>query len=197
MKTLLIMRHAKSSWKEPDQKDEKRPLSKKGKKQAAQMGSLLKNENILPDMIISSSVNRAEQTTKLVVENSNYQGEVLYLDRLFMAEVDVIYDVLKLLPDQADCVLLIGHNPGLEGLLQILTGKVESLPTAAIASLSLPINSWKEINDDTHAKLNDLWRPKEIERSKDEKEKAKEDKVTSKGDKEKSKGDKEKSKKDK
>lgn len=168
------------------------------------MGSLLMNENILPDMIISSSVNRAEQTTKLVVENSNYQGEVLYLDRLFMAEVDVIYDVLKLLPDQADCVLMIGHNPGLEGLLQILTKKVESLPTAAIASLSLPINSWKEINKDTHAKLNELWQPKEIEKSKDEKEtskgdkdKSKDEKETPKGDKDKSKRDKEKSKKDK
>ncbi len=163
MKTLLLMRHAKSSWKDSKQKDKDRPLSKRGKKNAIQIGELIKDRELIPELLLSSSAKRARETTELVVGASGYTSEVTYLDHLFMAEPDVILDALRLLPDTTERVLVVGHNPGLESLLQILTGQIESLPTAALACLFLPVKSWKEINKDTEASLGELWRPKDLE----------------------------------
>ena len=163
MKTLLLMRHAKSSWKDADIKDRKRPLSKRGKRNAPQMGELLKEKELLPQLILASSAVRARQTAELLAEASGYQGDIRYLDDLYMAEADEYLDELKKLPDNLERVMLIGHNPGLESLLPMLTGRVESLPTAAIAHLTLPISNWKELSKKTKAELVELWRPKELE----------------------------------
>jgi len=163
MKTLLLMRHAKSSWKDQDLKDRKRPLSKRGKRNAPQMGELLQEKELLPQLILASSALRARQTAELFAEASKYQGDIRYLDDLYMAEADEYLDELKKLPDDLERVMIIGHNPGLESLLPMLTGRVESLPTAAIAHMTLPISNWKELNKKTKAELIELWRPKELE----------------------------------
>jgi phosphohistidine phosphatase len=79
-----------------------------------------------------------------------------------MAEAETYRAHLKALPDTLERVLLIGHNPGLESLLQMLSGRVESLPTAVIAYISLPITSWSEITDSTEGELIEIWRPKDL-----------------------------------
>ncbi|HEX9013214.1 MAG TPA: histidine phosphatase family protein [Anaerolineaceae bacterium] len=162
MKTLLIMRHAKSSWKDKDLKDRKRPLSKRGKRNAPQMGELIKEKELVPQMIISSDTIRSHQTEELFAQTSGFSGEVKYMDKLYMAEADEYLDALKDIPDEMERVMIIGHNPGLESLLPLLTKRVESLPTAAVAHLVLPIEHWKDINKHTKAELVDLWRPKEL-----------------------------------
>lgn len=163
MKTLLIMRHAKSSWKDKDLKDRKRPLSKRGKRNAPQMGELIKEKELVPQMIISSDTIRSHQTEELFAQTSGFSGEVKYMDKLYMAEADEYLDALKDIPDEMERVMIIGHNPGLESLLPLLTKRVESLPTAAVAHLVLPIDHWKELNKHTKADLVALWRPKELE----------------------------------
>lgn len=168
MKTLILMRHAKSSWKHPELKDHERGLNKRGKKEAPQMGILLKDNELVPQRILSSTAERSRMTAQAVVEAMHYTGDVSYLDALYMAEPEIYLELLSLMPDDVERILVIGHNPGLEGLLQILSGRVESLPTSAVAYLSLPIRSWKEVRDHEEAgELVALWTPHDV---KDEKE---------------------------
>lgn len=168
MKTLILMRHAKSSWKHPEIKDHERSLNKRGKKDAPRMARLLADNELVPQRILSSTAERSRMTADAVIEVTKFSGDVSYLDALYMAEPDVYLELLSLMPDNFERILVIGHNPGLEGLLQILSGRVESLPTAAVAYLSLPIHSWKEIRaHDNPGELIALWVPRDM---KDDKE---------------------------
>lgn len=161
MKTLLLMRHAKSSM-DGKMGDRERPLSKRGKKNAERMGELLLDEKVKPDYILVSNAERARQTAELVIDAMKYQGDRCYLTRLYMAEVDVYVHEIQQLDDEASVVLVIGHNPALETLLQMISGKVESLPTGAIAQLRLPIDRWEAFNLEMPAELVAFWRPKDV-----------------------------------
>ena len=162
MKTLILMRHAKSSWKEPELTDHERPLNKRGEKDAPRMGRLLKEKKLLPDHIYSSTAVRARQTVAGVGDKGGYKHEVDYVDNLYMAEPSAIIDVLKGASDDFKSILVVGHNPGMEGLVQILSRKVESLPTGAIARIALPIDHWQELTVTTEGKLKSVFRPREI-----------------------------------
>jgi phosphohistidine phosphatase len=163
MKTLLLMRHAKSSWKEPKMKDRERPVNKRGRKTTPRMGELLKEAELVPQVIYSSSAVRARQTVEMLISACGFTGDIKYFDSFYMAEPEVYLKRLRKLPDDIERVMVIGHNPGLEALMQILSGKVEALPTASIAYLSLPITNWKDLYEDTKGELIEVWRPKEIE----------------------------------
>ena len=161
MKTLIIMRHAKSSMDEKVE-DRLRSLSKRGKKNAERMSELLKDEKVTPDLILASNAIRARQTAELVIEAIKFQGDRSYLNRLYMAEVEIYAQEIMHTHDEVNTLMVIGHNPALESLLQMTTNKVESLPTSAIAQLKLPIDSWKDFRLETHAELVNFWRPKEL-----------------------------------
>ncbi len=160
MKTLLLMRHAKSNWKK-ELTDIERPLSPRGEKDAPAMGRLLKKKGLVPDLILTSPAVRARLTAEEVAKKSHYEKDILCIDKLYMAEAPEVIGALTSLPDEVNCVLLIGHNPGLEYTLQLLTGKIQSLPTATIACISLPVNHWSELNGDTRGELEKVWRPKD------------------------------------
>jgi phosphohistidine phosphatase len=162
MKTLLLMRHGKSSWKDSSLPDYERPLKKRGKKDSAKMGKLLMEENILPKLILCSSAKRARQTAEILMEESHFSGKIKYLESFYMSEPETYVEKLRKLSDTAS-VMIIAHNPGLETFLQMLVDEIDSLPTAAIAQLELPINEWKELDGDTHANLINLWKPRELE----------------------------------
>ncbi len=162
MKTLLLMRHAKSSWKDHDLEDHLRPLNKRGKKDAPMMGLLLREKELVPQEILSSTAERARQTADAVVETSGYTGNIQYLESFYLGEPENYLDVLRFLPDEIERIMIIGHNPGLEGLLQILTGGMEPLSTAAIAYAVLPIKHWSELSDATEGDLIELWRPRDL-----------------------------------
>jgi phosphohistidine phosphatase len=162
MKTLLLMRHAKSNWKETDLADHERPLNNRGQKDAPRMGSILLDRELVPQQLLSSSALRARETAEAVAKVSGFQGEIGYLDRLYLAEAEEYMTVLRELQDTIERVMVIGHNPGLETLLQLLTNRTESLPTAVIAHLILPIQHWNELTSNTQGELIDIWRPKEL-----------------------------------
>jgi phosphohistidine phosphatase len=203
MKTLLLMRHAKSSWKIKDIPDHERPLTKRGRKDAPRIGSLLADQELVPQLILSSSALRARQTAELVAETSGYTEEVLSQDRLYMAEVEEYFSILHGLSDNIERVMVIGHNPGIETLLQVLSNRIESLPTAVLAHIVLPLDEWQDLNKDVQGELIQIWRPKELVEESDGEEKIEEKKEKVKGKektkaKEKSQGKaKEKKKKDK
>lgn len=162
MKTLLLMRHAKSSWKDHGLKDVERPLNKRGKNDAPLMGKLLKEKELTPQLILSSPAERASATAKALSEHCGYKGKIKYLDSFYLGEPSAYLKALHKISDEIERVMVIGHNPGLEGLLQLLSHQVESLPTAAIAHLALPIAHWKKLDDKTEGELVGLWRPREL-----------------------------------
>ena len=165
MKTLLILRHAKSSWDDGSLDDRERPLNARGMRDAPRMGDLLRDESLVPDVIITSDAVRAHTTALAVAEAVGYTREVVVDPRLYHASPRDVFAVLNTVPDgSAQVVLIVGHNPGLEDLLEQLTGQRHDLPTAALARLALPIDSWDELDATTREPLVDIWRPRELAR---------------------------------
>lgn len=163
MKTLLLMRHAKSSFKEGEIPDFERPLSKRGEKDAPRMGKLLKDKNLTPDLILSSTAQRASQTAEQVADKCKYEREIVFVNDFYLGEPDAYLNTLRDLDEEStDVVLVIGHNPGLESLLQLMTDKVASLPTSAIAHLEVPIRNWKSLSNEIIARLEHLWLPRDL-----------------------------------
>jgi phosphohistidine phosphatase len=162
MKTLLLMRHAKSTWKHHDLEDHERPLNKRGKKDIILMGKLIQEKELLPQIILCSSAVRAHATAEGLTESSDYKGKITYLDSFYLAEPHAYIEELCKLPDNVERVMVIGHNPGIEGLVQILSGQVESLSTAAIAYLVMPIQKWSDLNGESRGELVELWRPRDL-----------------------------------
>jgi phosphohistidine phosphatase len=163
MKTLLILRHAKSSWKEEGMADHDRPLNKRGKRDAPRMGKLLRESDLAPDLIISSTAKRARKTASKVAKKCEYEGVIELTGELYLAPPQNYLQVLRNVPDQYDRVMVVGHNPGLEDLLSVLTGANTPLPTAALAQVELPIAQWQELDGTVEGDLRDLWLPKELD----------------------------------
>lgn len=162
MKTLLILRHAKSSWHNANLSDHERPLNERGKADAPRMGKLLRQEDLVPDLIISSSAERALATAEAVALACGYEGEIEVTRQLYHAYPDTYREVLHARGGQYPCVMVVGHNPGIEVLVEELTGQTELMPTAALAQIHLDISHWTDLTEERPGKLVNLWRPKEL-----------------------------------
>ncbi len=162
-KTLMLLRHAKSSWKDPGCSDHDRPLNKRGQKAAPRMGQLLRQQKLVPDRIVSSTAVRARATARAVAEESGVEGEVQLSPELYLAAPASYIDVLRRLNGDLERVLAVGHNPGIESLLARLTGQERAMPTAALAVISLAIESWDELSVHAAGELVCFWRPKELD----------------------------------
>lgn len=162
VKTLLILRHAKSSWKDTSLDDIDRPLNKRGRRDAPRMGKLIRKENLLPDLIVSSNARRARETVEYIIQEADYHGDILWREALYAASPEAYIQALRELPDMYERVMVVGHNPGLEELIAMLTDSWESMPTAALAQLSLDVASWSDVGYDPVGKLIKVWRPKEL-----------------------------------
>jgi len=162
MKTLLILRHAKSSWASPTIADHDRPLNARGNADAPRIGELIKNQDLIPDLILCSTAKRAHKTADKVAHNCGYEGEVMRVGELYLATTDIYLKVLSELEDDHSRVMVVGHNPGLEDLSETLTGQFETLPTAALVQTSLAIEHWHELDKSVEGKLVNIWRPREL-----------------------------------
>ena len=162
MKTLLIMRHGKSSWKNKDLEDHERPLAKRGLRDSRLIGEIIQEKELIPQKILVSSAVRTTQTAQIFCETIGYQGEISALDSLYLAESDAYIAELKKLPDSIERVMVVGHNPGLEYLLQELSGRIEALTTGVLAFVSLTIDHWADLDGQVSGELIELWRPKEL-----------------------------------
>lgn len=162
MKTVLILRHAKSSWASATLPDHDRPLNKRGQRDAPRIGRLLRDEDLVPDLILTSSAVRARTTAHLVAEASDYDGPIKQFRSFYLAGTPAFVHALRRLSDDYDRVLVVAHNPGLEELLAELTGEDARLPTAALAVVALPIERWQELRGSGQGRLLALWRPREL-----------------------------------
>jgi phosphohistidine phosphatase len=161
MKTLFLLRHAKSSWKDDNLEDFERPLKKRGLGDAQLMGKLLRQREIGLDQVISSSAERARQTTQLALMSAGLQVEVRYDDRIYEAGMRRLLTLISRLDNQANSVMLVGHNPGFEELLKTLTGEVHSMPTATLAGIEFDVDDWSQVKART-GRLTLLLTPKEL-----------------------------------
>jgi len=162
MKNLLLMRHAKSSWKDDSLEDHQRPLKKRGRKDSKRIAKVIQKSNLVPDLILSSSAVRSRETVEIVVQTLDYHNTIAFSDELYMGEPDDFIHALRDLSKELNTVMIVGHNPGLEAYLQIIDGEIESVPTAGLGHLVLAIDDWKEISLDTMGDLIGFWRPKDL-----------------------------------
>lgn len=162
MKTLYLLRHAKSSWDDASLKDFDRPLNNRGQKTAPKMGAFMRKQKIKPDIVISSPAVRASQTTELVREAAGLTAPLHFEAEIYEATPQRLLTIVQGIDDQMKSAMLVGHNPGFEELLAALTGESKRMPTAALACIELDVPRWSEVASGS-GKLSWLTRPKDLE----------------------------------
>ena len=166
MKTLLLLRHAKSSWDDPALADHERPLNARGEKDAPRVGQLARDEGLVPDLIVSSDAIRARLTAEAIADATG--GQILVDPRLYHASATEILAAVRSVVEHSvvkhdvGTVMIVGHNPGLEELIALLTEELEHLPTAALAKIALPIERWSSLDTEIRGTLVGVWRPREM-----------------------------------
>lgn len=148
MKTLFILRHAKSSWENAALADFERPLNPRGLEAAAFMGNLIRENQIQPDVILSSPAKRAKQTALLIKETAKLEKEIRYEEKIYEASPLILLKIISKIENENETALLVGHNPGLEGLIKLLTGENQAMPTAGFAKINLQIEDWNDAAPD-------------------------------------------------
>jgi phosphohistidine phosphatase len=148
MKTLLILRHAKAVPKDPSISDHDRPLDKVGEDDALHLGKLIKEKDIIPSSIISSTALRAKTTAEFVAKGCNHKGDIAVDQSLYEAKPKDYLAILEKLSDRYSNVLIVGHNPAVEDTIQMLTdiSHVSSIPPCTLAHLILPIEKWSDLS---------------------------------------------------
>ncbi|MCY3698722.1 MAG: histidine phosphatase family protein [Gemmatimonadetes bacterium] len=162
MKTLLILRHAKSSWDQPGLRDHDRPLNPRGRRDAPRMGRFLAERDLVPDRIVSSTAVRARTTAELAAAEFGEEVEIETTHDLYGASPDGYIEVAEAMGGTAERLMLVGHNPGITSLVWHLTGEGEYMPTAALAAVELDIEDWSELGSARRGRLAGLWRPKAL-----------------------------------
>ncbi len=149
MKTLYIIRHAKSSWHHPNLKDDNRPLNERGKRDAPFMANLLFEKGIKSELLISSTAVRANATADFF-EDKLLIGKYILNQNLYLAGIQELLKILSGNFETINSIMIVGHNPGLTDLIEFLTNQFfDNLPTCGIVCIELDIESWKEINKGT------------------------------------------------
>ncbi|MCD4789560.1 MAG: phosphohistidine phosphatase SixA [Bacteroidales bacterium] len=149
MKTLYIVRHAKSSWDYPELSDHERPLLEKGKKRTKLVAGYLQENNIRIDRIISSHAVRAFETSKIIAAEISYpEDEIRIFEDIYFGDVDKLFDHLFKLPEEIQSVMLVGHNPTFTYFANsFLKKEIEWLPTSGIVCIEFKTDKWEKLHN--------------------------------------------------
>ncbi|MGI9289884.1 MAG: SixA phosphatase family protein [Gammaproteobacteria bacterium] len=144
---LILLRHAKSSWDNPNLRDFDRPLNKRGQRDAPSMGVLLKNNDIRPDVIISSDAKRAQTTARLVAAEIGYPDDDIRLNNaLYLSSPNTMLDVLASEAANDKNVMLVAHNPGMTDLANYLSdARIDNLPTCGVFMVTQDNDNWQQM----------------------------------------------------
>ena len=154
MKTLFLIRHAKSSWDDTALPDKDRPLDDRGKRDAPKMGKRLEKRDVKPDLILSSPAIRALTTAQIIAKKLDYKRkDIVVDDRLYAGEADDLLNVIHKLGNKAERVMLFGHNPELTEFAGRLSSEITHMPTCAVAELPFRAKSWAHIDKAKRAKV--------------------------------------------
>ena len=162
MKRLILLRHAKSGWGAASLADFDCPLNERGLRAAPLVGRFMRKRKLAPDLVLCSPAERARQTAALVAEAAKLAAPIRYDERIYEATPARLAEVVSQVEEGADEILLVGHNPGLEGLLEMLSGESRSFPTAALACVALDIEKWSKLREGA-GRVELFVKPKEIE----------------------------------
>ncbi len=162
-RTLFLVRHAKSSWLNPQLSDFERPLNDRGMTNAPFMGEFMRKQKLVPTLIVSSPATRARQTAELFKEGGHFDAEIHFDPRIYEASTMTLGEVISEFPDRFEKVLLVGHNPGMEGFVRFVSERDEPIPTAAVAVVDLDLKHWNDIHAGC-CTLRQIYRPKELTR---------------------------------
>jgi phosphohistidine phosphatase len=150
MKTLYIVRHAKSSWDDSELSDFERPLNERGKRDAPDMGERLHERGLKPDGVISSPARRAFSTAKRICKVLGFNKEKIRTDRrLYHADDEMMLSVLREVKSDLNVVMFFGHNPGLTDFVNSVAGEemnIDNVPTCGVVAFSFEVNSWSDVN---------------------------------------------------
>ncbi|HJW41239.1 MAG TPA: histidine phosphatase family protein [Rhizomicrobium sp.] len=174
MKRLLLLRHAKAVPAEPGMEDHERGLLPRGRQDALKIGRYLAKEDLEPEVILASTSRRTAETTDLLTGELPGTQRVDYLEGLYLAEPEVILSIVRLAPDKAASLMVVGHNPGLEHVATFLAREPvkrkerdrfdaieEKFPTAALAVLEFDVARWRDVAAGEGA-LKDFVRPRDL-----------------------------------
>ena len=171
-KRLILLRHAKSAWDNPSLADFERPLSNRGRKAAPLIGAYLERKGLVPGLVLSSSANRAVETLDLASASWQTKPAIRKLKSLYLAMPREMLRRVQAIGPEPDCVMLVGHNPGIADLANWLCSSGEiaqraslsrKFPTGAVAVIEFDVQDWAEVDAETGA-LIDFATPKQIER---------------------------------
>jgi phosphohistidine phosphatase len=148
MKTLCLIRHAKSSWNDEYVEDFERLLNQRGLNDAPEMGKRLMQIGFRPDLVVSSPAFRAMSTARRIARELAYDAQQIVADtRIYDASLNRLIEVVQGLPDEADTIALIGHNPGMHRLGHHLTGMApEEFPTCAVFMIDFTVSTWSDVS---------------------------------------------------
>ncbi|MEM8736002.1 MAG: histidine phosphatase family protein [Planctomycetota bacterium] len=167
MKTLILMRHAKSDWKDPELSDHDRPLNARGRRSAPLIGEQLASHDRIPEFILASSAARVQETVALLRDTfrdaAGDPPEVQTESSLYLASASEILSHISVLHDAWNQVLVCGHNPGMNGLACHFAQDSFDFPTAATLVLRTPSISWKDALREDEWTLEHFWKPRELE----------------------------------
>ena len=160
-RVLLLLRHAKSSWKNKELDDHDRPLNKRGKRDAIKMGKYLKKINMIPNAIVTSSALRTVETTSLVCRHCDYDRLVEINFTFHKNGVDSYIQAISQTSVDTAILLLIGHNPDLEELVSVLTHRSIKMTTCTLVQINLYMPSWNNIisQHDFRSEIVNVWKP--------------------------------------
>jgi phosphohistidine phosphatase len=154
MKTLFLVRHAKSSWDDTTLPDKDRPLDDRGKRDAPKMGKRLAKRGVKPDLILSSPAMRAFTTAEIIARKLDYKRkDIVVDDRLYASAADELLNVIHRLDDELERVMLFGHNPEVTELAHRLSSEIMHMPTCAVAKFTFSAKSWSGIGKTKLAKV--------------------------------------------
>lgn len=162
MRKLLLLRHAKSSWDDETLSDHDRPLSSRGERDAPRMGTLLAEKQLVPDLILTSTACRARTTAHAVAQAAGFDSHLVETEALYHSSPGQILSVLNGQASDESCVMLVGHNPGMEMLASNLANRHEIFPTAAIGAFECDVADWSSFELGDSVRVIGIWRPKEL-----------------------------------
>ena len=161
MKTLVLLRHAKAEDGNAGLPDFDRALNDRGRKEAQAVGTFIRKQNLALELVLSSPAQRARETAALVLASADQDVEVRYDQCIYEAGPLRLLEAVTQIEDERSMVLLVGHNPGMEELLQLLTDRVEHMATGALAKIDLQAASWSKVLEDKSS-LDWIVKPKEL-----------------------------------
>lgn len=164
MKTLWLLRHAKSSWSDATLDDHERPLNKQGRGAALAVGKFIKQTKLQPDLVLCSTALRVRETFEIISGVVRLNAKVEYHHSLYLSDRSRLIEHISSLSESLNTIMLVGHNPGMEALLRYLVGVEKRFPTAALAEISMNIESWQQVKSPNIGKLQRLIYPRDLEK---------------------------------